>query len=91
MKPQRKLICNQVVLIPREHTSTFTKKGTLKSKVRTSPMIHLSDTLSPLVQRISLKCTPKSLLLALRSSILMSLRGILEIIAQIQLFLGTEH
>ena len=51
MKPQRiKLVAQQVVIIPREHTSTGTHKGNLKSEVRTSLVMHRSDTQSSLVQ-----------------------------------------
>ena len=77
--------------MPLEHTSTITHKGTLKSEVRTSIVIYQSDPKSALVQWISVQYTPKSLFLALRSSISVSLRGILEIKVQIQLFQGIKH
>ena len=35
--------------MPREHTSIVTQKGTLKSEIRTTPMIHHSDIYSVLV------------------------------------------
>ena len=77
--------------MPWEHTFAITPKETLKLEARTSSVIYQSDPYSALVQPISVQCTPKSLLFSFRSSILVSLRGILEIRAQIKLFLGTEH
>ena len=51
MKPLRIKLVNQLmVLVPQEHTSAVTQKGTLKSEVRTSPVMHQSDTRSSLVQ-----------------------------------------
>ena len=52
--------------MPQEHTSAITQKGTLKSEVRTSPMIHHNDIYSVLVLKISVYHTPKLLLFALR-------------------------
>ena len=44
-----KLILHQVVFMPQEHTSAITQKGTLKSEVRTKPMIYHSNIWSSLV------------------------------------------
>ena len=39
--------------MPREHTPVVTQEGTLKSKVKTSPMIYQSNIYSALVIKIS--------------------------------------
>ena len=39
--------------MPREHTPTITEEGTLKSEVRTSPMIYQINIYSALVLNIS--------------------------------------
>ena len=65
-----KLINHQLVLMPWEHTSVVTQKGTLKSEVRTLLMIHHSDIWSVLVLKISVYHTLKLLLFALRYGLL---------------------
>ena len=50
----------------REHIFAVTQKGTLKSEVRTSPVIHHNDIESVLVIKISVYRTPKLLFFALR-------------------------
>ena len=45
--------------MPQEHALAITKERTLKSEVRSSPMIYQSDPNSALVQIISLYFTPK--------------------------------
>ena len=52
--------------MPREHTLAITQEGTLKSEVRSSPMMYPSNSKSALVKIISVQFTPKRLLFALR-------------------------
>ena len=52
--------------MPQDHIFVVTHKGTLKSKVRTTLMIHHIDMYSILVLKISVYHTPKLLLFALK-------------------------